>query len=199
MIIENRSQQEQARILANYLRNDKLHKAKNTENSNFYKILVGLASGWLDFRNSAKEIIDNYNINNSLLLIEEWEKMVDIPDNVFDVAKDIETRRRNVLLKIAGSRVETKQQFENIGNILGFNIQCESGYQYCRFPFRFPLIFATQEIMPFLIVITIDKQYQPQTFPLTFPIEFKTDKASILKLFFDKIKPANTKLIFRYV
>tara|TARA_R110000868_G_scaffold23636_2_gene94815 strand:+ start:331 stop:930 length:600 start_codon:yes stop_codon:yes gene_type:complete len=199
MIIENRSQQEQARILANYLRNDKLHEAKNTENSNFYKILVGLASGWLDFRNSAKEIIDNYNINNSLLLIEEWEKMVGIPDNIFDVAKDIEIRRRNVLLKIAGSRVETKQQFENISNILGFNIQCESGYQYCRFPFRFPLIFASQEIIPFLIVITIEKQYEPQTFPLTFPIEFKTDKASILKLFFDKIKPANTKLIFRYV
>lgn len=199
MIIENRSQQEQARILANYLRNDKLHEAKNIENSNFYKILIGLASGWLDFRNSAKEIIDNYDINNSLLLIEEWEAMVGIPDNIFNIANDIETRRRNILLKIAGSRVETKQQFENIGNILGFNIKCETGYQYCRFPLRFPLIFASQEIMPFLIVITIDKKYQPQSFPFKFPIEFKVDSASILKLFFDKIKPANTKLIFRYV
>jgi uncharacterized protein YmfQ (DUF2313 family) len=198
-MIENRTQQEQARVLANYLRNDNLHEAKNKEDSNLYKILIGLAEGWLDFRENAKDIIDNYNINHSLLLIEEWEKAVGIPDNVFSVASDIETRRKNVLLKIAGSKAETKEQFEKIGKILNFDIKCETGYQYCVFPLRFPLIFATQEVMPFLIVITIDKKYQPQTFPLSFPIEFKTDQASILKLLFDKIKPSNTKLIFRYV
>jgi uncharacterized protein YmfQ (DUF2313 family) len=198
-MIENRTQQEQARVLANYLRNDNLHEAKNKEDSNLYKVLLGLAEGWLDFRENAKDIIDNYNINHSLLLIEEWEKAVGIPDDVFSVASDIETRRKNVLLKIAGSKAETKEQFENIGNILGFNIQCETGYQYCVFPLRFPIIFAAPEIMPFLIVITIDKKYQPQTFPLSFPIQFRTDQASILKLLFDKIKPSNTKLIFRYV
>jgi len=199
MIIENRTQPEQARILANYLRDDKLHEAKNQENSNLYKILVGLAEGWLDFRNNANAVVDNYNINNSLLLIEEWEQMVGIPDNIFDISGDIETRKRNVLLKLAGSKAETKEQFERIGEILGFDIKCETGYQYCVFPLRFPIIFATQEIMPFLIVITIDKKYQLQTFPFSFPIEFKEDKASILKLFFDKIKPSTTKLIFRYV
>jgi uncharacterized protein YmfQ (DUF2313 family) len=199
MIIKKRAQQEQARILANYLRDDKLHEAKNQENSNLYKILVGLAEGWLDFRNNANDVVDNYNINNSLLLIEEWEKAVGIPDNIFDISGNLETRKRNILLKLAGSKAETKEQFEKIGKILGFEIKCETGYQYCVFPLRFPLIFATPEIMPFLMVITIDKKYQPQTFPLSFPIEFKTDQASILKLLFDKIKPSNTKLIFRYV
>jgi hypothetical protein len=67
-MIENRTQQEQARILANYLRNDNLHEAKNKEESNLYKILVGLAEGWLDFRENANYIIDNYHINNSLLV-----------------------------------------------------------------------------------------------------------------------------------
>jgi len=199
MIIENRTQQEQARILANYLRDDKLHEAKNQENSNLYKILIGLAEGWLDFRNNANDVVDNYNINNSLLLIEEWEKAVGIPDNIFDISSNLETRKRNILLKLAGSKAETKEQFERIGKILGFDVKCETGYQYCVFPLRFPLIFATQEVMPFLIVISVNKKYQPQTFPLSFPIEFRTDQASILKLLFDKIKPSNTKLIFRYV
>ena len=108
MIIEKRTQQEQARILANYLRDDKLHQAKNQKDSNLYKILVGLAEGWLDFRNNANAIVDNYNINNSLLLIEEWEKAVGIPDNIFDISGDIETRKRNILLKLAGSKAETK-------------------------------------------------------------------------------------------
>lgn len=199
MNIEKRTQQEQARILANYLRSDKLHDAKNNKDSVLFKILMGLAIGWIDFRNNSQLIVDNYNIYNSLQLLEEWEQAVGIPDDVFNIANDFETRRRNILLKISGSKAETSLQFENIGKILGFDIKCETGYQYCRFPLRFPIIFTKKENLPFLIVITIDKKYQPKTFPFTFPIEFKSDIAIILKLFFDKIKPANTKLIFRYV
>lgn len=199
MNIEKRTQQEQARILANYLRSDKLHDAKNNKDSILFKILMGLAIGWIDFRNNSQLIVDNYNIYNSLQLLEEWEQAVGIPDDVFNIANDVETRRRNILLKISGSKAETSLQFENIGKILGFDIKCETGYQYCRFPLRFPIIFTKKENLPFLIVITIDKKYQPKTFPFTFPIEFKSDIAIILKLFFDKIKPANTKLIFRYV
>lgn len=199
MNIEKRTQQEQARILANYLRSDKLHDAKNNKDSVLFKILMGLAIGWIDFRNNSQLIVDNYNIYNSLQLLEEWEQAVGIPDDVFNIANDVETRRRNILLKISGSKAETSLQFENIGKILGFDIKCETGYQYCRFPLRFPIIFTKKENLPFLIVITIDKKYQPKTFPFTFPIEFKSDIAIILKLFFDKIKPANTKLIFRYV
>lgn len=199
MNIEKRTQQEQARILANYLRNDKLHDAKNNKDSVLFKILMGLAIGWIDFRDNSQLIVDNYNIYNSLQLLEDWEQAVGIPDDVFNIANDIETRRRNILLKISGSKAETSLQFENIGKILGFDVKCETGYQYCRFPLRFPIIFTKKENLPFLIVITIDKKYQPKTFPFTFPIEFKSDIAVILKLFFDKIKPANTKLIFRYV
>lgn len=199
MNIEKRTQQEQARILANYLRNDKLHDAKNNKDSVLFKILMGLAIGWIDFRDNSQLIVDNYNIYNSLQLLEDWEQAVGIPDDVFNIANDVETRRRNILLKISGSKAETSLQFENIGKILGFDIKCETGYQYCRFPLRFPIIFTKKENLPFLIVITIDKKYQPKTFPFTFPIEFKSDIAVILKLFFDKIKPANTKLIFRYV
>lgn len=199
MNIEKRTQQEQARILANYLRSDKLHDAKNNKDSVLFKILMGLAIGWIDFRDNSQLIVDNYNIYNSLQLLEDWEQAVGIPDDVFNIANDVETRRRNILLKISGSKAETSLQFENIGKILGFDVKCETGYQYCRFPLRFPIIFTKKENLPFLIVITIDKKYQPKTFPFTFPIEFKSDIAIILKLFFDKIKPANTKLIFRYV
>lgn len=199
MNIEKRTQQEQARILANYLRSDKLHDAKNNKDSVLFKILMGLAIGWIDFRDNSQLIVDNYNIYNSLQLLEEWEQAVGVPDDVFSIANDVEIRRRNILLKISGSKAETSLQFENIGKILGFDIKCETGYQYCRFPLRFPIIFTKKENLPFLIVITIDKKYQPKTFPFTFPIEFKSDIAIILKLFFDKIKPANTKLIFRYV
>ncbi len=198
-MIENRTQQEQARVLANYLRNDNLHEAKNKEQSNLYKILVGLAEGWLDFRENAKDIIDNYNINHSLLLIEEWEKAVGIPDNVFSVASDIETRRKNVLLKIAGSKAETKEQFENIGKILGFDIQVEPAFQYSKFTYTFPVLLLSEASKPFVIVVNIDKSLKPNGFPFTFTLNFSINPADILKLFFNKIKPSNTIIVFRYV
>ena len=198
-MIESRTQQEQARVLANYLRNDNLHEAKNKEDSNLYKVLVGLAEGWLDFRENANDIIDNYNINNSLLLIEEWEKAVGIPDNVFSVASDIETRRKNVLLKIAGSKAETKEQFENIAQILGFNIQVEPAFQYCKFTYKFPVLLVSQGSRPFVIVINIDKSLKPNGFPFKFTFKFSTSPANNLKLFFNKIKPSNTIIVFRYV
>lgn len=198
-MIESRTQQEQARILANYLRNDNLHEAKNKEDSNLYKVLLGLAEGWLDFRENAKDIIDNYNINNSLLLIEEWEKAVGIPDDVFSVASDIETRRKNVLLKIAGSKAETKEQFENIGKILGFNIQVEPALQYSKFTYTFPVLLVNEGSKPFVIVVNIDKSLKPNGFPFTFTLNFSINPADILKLFFNKIKPSNTIIVFRYV
>jgi len=198
-MIESRTQQEQARVLANYLRNDNLHEAKNKEDSNLYKVLLGLAEGWLDFRENAKDIIDNYNINHSLLFIEEWEKAVGIPDNVFSVASDIETRRKNVLLKIAGSKAETKEQFENIAKILGFNIQVEPAFQYCKFTYKFPVLLVSQGSRPFVIVVNIDKSLKPNGFPFKFTFKFSTSPANILKLFFNKIKPSNTIIVFRYV
>jgi len=198
-MIENRTQQEQARVLANYLRNDNLHEAKNKEESNLYKVLLGLAEGWLDFRENANDIIDNYNINNSLLLIDEWEKAVGIPDDVFSVASDIETRRKNVLLKIAGSKAETKEQFENIAQILGFNIQVEPAFQYCKFTYTFPVLLVSQGSKPFIIVVNIDKSFKPNGFPFTFTFKFSTSSVNILKLFFNKIKPSNTIIVFRYV
>lgn len=193
-----RTQEEQAIILANYLRNDKLHESKYDTNSSLYKVLLGLASAWIDFQNNSNQIIDNYNINNSLDLLDEWEKAVGIPDDIFIVENDIERRRRNILLKIAGSKASTKQQFEKVASLLGFNVIVETGYKHCVFPLTFPIIFATQEAIPFLIIVTIDNKYQENTLPLTFPIQFKPDGANILKLFFNKIKPANTQIIFRY-
>jgi len=199
MIIEKRTQQEQARILANYLRDDKLHEAKNQENSNLYKILVGLAEGWLDFRNNANDVVDNYNINNSLLLIEEWEQMVGIPDDIFDISGNLETRKRNVLLKLAGSKAETKQQFERIGKILGFDIEVEPAFKYSRFTYKFPVLLLNEGSSPFVIVVNINKSLKANGFPFTFTFKFSTNPADILKLFFNKIKPSNTIIVFRYV
>ena len=62
-MLEVRTKTQQADILAQYLRDDPLHKEKNKEDSVLRKILIGLASGWLDFRDKINEVSKEYNPN----------------------------------------------------------------------------------------------------------------------------------------
>ena len=142
---------------------------------------------------------NNYNINNSLLLIEEWEKVVGIPDEIFNITTDIETRRRNILLKIAGSRATTDVQFEKIAGILGFNINVVDGFTASSFTYKFPIVLLSETTRPFAIVVEIDKKYQSNGFPFVFTFDFSIDLLDVLKQLFDKIKPSHCKVFFNYV
>ena len=54
-MLKERTQTQQADILAQYLRDDPLHEAKSKDGSTLRKILIGLASEWLNFRNKINE------------------------------------------------------------------------------------------------------------------------------------------------
>ena len=85
-MLEVRTKTQQADILAQYLRDDRLHKDKNKEDSVLRKILIGLASGWLDFRDKINEVSKEYNPNITTALLDEWEEFVGIPDACIPVA-----------------------------------------------------------------------------------------------------------------
>jgi len=138
-MLKERTQTQQADILAQYLRDDNLHEAKNREGSTLRKILLGLASEWLNFRSKINEVYNEYNPKTTTKMIEEWERFVGIPDNCIPVASTIEQRRLNVLLKLAGI-----------------------------------------------------------SFALTFPFTLTSQQPAILDCLFNKLKPANTQLFFRY-
>jgi len=82
MILEQRTQTQQADVLSQYLRDDRLHEAKNKENSTLRKILNGLAVEFLNFRNQINDVANQYNPEETTTLIEEWEAFVGIPETV---------------------------------------------------------------------------------------------------------------------
>jgi len=86
MILQPRTQIEQADILAQYLRDDVLHEGKNKEGSTLRKVLLGLATEWLNFRDKINEVANEYNPQKTTALIEEWEGFVGIPDSCIPVA-----------------------------------------------------------------------------------------------------------------
>lgn len=197
-LIENRTTSEQTNVLAGYLRDDPLHQAKNKEGSNLRKVLTGLAGQWLRFRNKINEIYDEYDPNSTTALIQEWEEFVGIPDSCFSNTGSIEQRRLNILLKLAGINATTAKQFEVVAAILGYTVVVETGVDTSTFPLTFPIILMDVAEAPFIIVVTLDASLEPAGFPLTFPITLSSGVPEILLCLFEKLKPANTKLYFRY-
>ena len=197
-MLKKRTQPQQADILAQYLRDDNLHEAKNRDDSTLRKILLGLASEWLNFRDKINEVVNEYNPQKTTALIQEWEEFVGIPDDCIPVASTIEQRRLNVLLKLAGINVTTEKQFKNVASILGYNIEVSNGVSTSTFPLTLPFLLISEASAPFTIVITLSSSIKPSGFPLTFPFTLTSQQPAILDCLFNKLKPANTQLFFRY-
>ena len=197
-MLKERTQTQQADILAQYLRDDNLHEAKNRDGSTLRKILIGLASEWLNFRSKINEVSNEYNPKTTTKLIEEWEQFVGIPDDCIPVASTIEQRRLNVLLKLAGINATTEKQFKNVASILGYNIEVSNGVSTSTFPLTLPFLLISEASAPFTIVITLPSSIQPNGFTLTFPFTLTSQQPAILDCLFNKLKPANTQLFFRY-
>ena len=197
-MLKKRTQPQQADILAQYLRDDNLHEAKNRDDSTLRKILLGLASEWLNFRDKINEVVNEYNLQKTTALIQEWEEFVGIPDDCIPVASTIEQRRLNVLLKLSGINVTTEKQFKNVASILGYNIEVSNGVSTSTFPLTLPFLLISEASAPFTIVITLSSSLKPSGFPLTFPFTLTSQQPAILDCLFNKLKPANTQLFFRY-
>jgi uncharacterized protein YmfQ (DUF2313 family) len=193
-----RSSSEQTDVLAGYLPNDRLHALKNKEGSNLRKVLIGLAAQWGVFRDSINEVYDEYNPNNTTALIEEWETFAGIPDSCISNTGTLEQRRLNILLKLSGINATTKKQFETIALTLGYTVVVETGIETSTFPLTLPFILLSAVAAPFTIVVTLPASLAPSGFPLTLPFTLASYAPSILNCFFQKLKPANTNIVFRY-
>jgi uncharacterized protein YmfQ (DUF2313 family) len=198
MFLDTRTKTEQTDVLAQYLRDDKLHISKNIEGSNLRKVLIGLACEWLRFRDKVDEVYDDYDINQTTQQIEEWERVVGIPDDCFGNSGTLEQRRTNILLKLAGTNATTAKQFETIAAILGFTVTVENGVDTSTLPLNLPFLLLTEAEAPFVIVVTLDASLQPSGLPVTLPFTLTEQAPVILQCFFNKLKPANTIVIFRY-
>jgi uncharacterized protein YmfQ (DUF2313 family) len=185
-------------MISQYLRNDKLHINKNNPQSNWFKLLQGLGFEFLLFDDKIKYVKSQYDIYNTIDLIEEWEKMVGIPNSCVPIARTLEERRNNVLSKFITQECTTKSQFELIAKTLGFDINVMAGADLTRFPLKFPIMFASSEVSPFLIIVNLSDKYK-KTFPFDFPVPFQASAPDILSCFFERLKPAHTKIIYRYV
>lgn len=198
-LVISRTNDEQTGILAQYLRGDQLHESKNINGSILQKVLSGLAVEFLRQRDKLNEVYSEYDPNNTTKFIEEWEDLVGIPDECLTNTGTLEQRRQNILLKLAGANASTEQQFKDVATVLGFDVQITNAIDIATFPLTLPFILVNQSEAPFIIVITLQESVNANILPLTLPFELASDKSEILKCFFEKLKPSQCSIYYRYI
>ncbi len=145
-------------------------------------------------------MIKELNVLETEQLITEWETAFGIPDECFSITnKTIEERRRQLKLKILMNGIQTPEDWENLASELGFNVNVTPAREFTTFPLVFPIPMVTsdKEAM-YTIIVDFLETVQPNIFPMTFDLIFGEEEGLLLKCIFEKIKPANSLIVYRY-
>jgi uncharacterized protein YmfQ (DUF2313 family) len=183
--------------LAAYLPGGELFISKSIQDSNFRKLLRGLA--WELFR--ANGYLREYDIlpDETEKFLSEWESTLGIPDDCFSGTGDLNERRRDILVKLAALGVQTAEDFVELAAIFGVTVEVVCGALNGNFTYTFPMRFYNSAIEArFTIVVRFVVQ-ESNRFTLTFPFPFGDSSIGILECLFRKIKPANCDIIFEQI
>lgn len=187
----------ETQILADHMPGGRTFESKNIEGSNTRALLQGIAGSLFEIDSFINQFEYEFNPKQTTLFLEEWERAVGIPDLCFaDNLGTDEERRRNILVKLSASGVQTKQDFIDLAALFGVTIDIKTGDEVASFALPFPLIFTnTQSDNRYLIHVFYDFQRQ-NFFPYNFPVVFGDKILTILRCLFEKLKPVNTRVIF---
>lgn len=190
---------EYARNLAHYLPQGKLWTAKNIEGTNFYNLLLGLAEILRDTDILIENFKDQFFPQNTTDFIEEWEAAVGIPDGCLKVASNIETRRINVLGKLASMGAVTEEHWINIATVMGLEITIEAFIDVSVFPDTFPIFLSgpPEEDIYITLITIVGGDSDVNVFPYTLPLTFEEDITSSFKCIINSIKPAHVNVIYQ--
>jgi uncharacterized protein YmfQ (DUF2313 family) len=192
--IECHTSEEHTNALAHHHPSDNMFASKNESDSVLRLFLEGLAQEMIrseDYLKSLDQVIPD----ETSLFLDEWERVLGIPDDCFDGEGDNATRRGNILVKLASLGVQTVEDFENLALVFGVTITVIPGNDYWLAP-GFPFVITEEESRYYIVVEFVNPD---PGFPYTFPFTFGADYFGILECLYRKLKPANCEVLFTEV
>ena len=184
--------------VANYFPGGEVFANSRIEGTKTRRLLEGLAPELQRQESLIEDLVSEYFPDNTQAFIEEWERVVGIPDNCFGVANSIDERRENVLIKLSSLNLQTRQDFVGLAALFGFNVEIRGGTEiFEAFTLTFPINFepSSREDRHTMYVF-----FQPGTleeaFTYTFPLPFGSGRQSIMECWFNELAPANVFVIF---
>ncbi len=189
VLFERRDIEQYTNSLASYLPGGALFASKSVSNSNFRKLLRGMAGELFRSNGLLKEYSEEIIPDLTVKFIGEWESAVGIPDDCFKGTGDIATRRRDILTKLAALGVQTLDDFRDLAITFGVVATIVAGSES-------GISFSSNKAARFTIVVSLTL---PERFPYTFPITFGDDLIALLECVFKKLKPANCQVLFQEI
>ena len=198
-LFERRDLDQYTNSLADYLPGGCLFASAHISDSNFRKLLQGMAGELFRANGLLIEYSEQIIPDQTTKFIEEWESTLGIPDDCFTGTGTIDERRTDILVKLAALGVQTAEDFVDLATILGATVTVTPGIDEISFPLIFPiLMFETLKEARFTIVVQFTVQ-AANRFPFVFPFTFGDSTIAILECLFTKLKPANCDIIFSQI
>lgn len=195
LIFSSHSKEEHADSLADYCPNDDMWAAKKIDGKKLRQLLLGFARQLRQGEDFLETVWEEADPSTTTAFIADWEAAVGIPDSCFPGTGTIEDRRAHVLVKLTAA-VQTADDFKALATLLGLDVEVKSGIEAGVFPYVFPLIFfGSPKESRFTMLVTVSNLLG-KGFPYTFPLVFSDPVLDILKCLFNKLKPANTQVVF---
>ena len=189
---------DQAIFLASHLPEGRVWEKAFKPDSNIGKLVRALGVEFYRFEVLLGEAVREMDLTQADQMLVEWEQSVGIPDSCFSNNAPIATRRLQVSQKFGKfGGVQTNEDFVRVAGIFGFNVKVSPGSAVGCFPLQFPIVFfdETRSATHTIIVEILGEITGDEFFPLVFPIPFSVGGKSFLECIFNKLAPANVKVI----
>jgi hypothetical protein len=114
-------------FVRHYMPSGKAWDLKNTMGSSIRNLANGFTEEFARGDLALNDFIQEMMPDTTDEYVSRWEKAVGIPDDCFEVAADLDTRRLNVQRKLSLLGLQTKADFEGFAASLGVFITARSG------------------------------------------------------------------------
>lgn len=187
---------ETAQQMADCLPDGRAWALKNDPESNIRKLINCLATVHNRIHQQIELMDDEYRINNTYDLLDDWEKSVGIPDSCFASSTTISQRQQDIIDRLRKQPIVTLSEMQNYVNTLfpGMGIVLYPGHEFYTFEYDFEVSFLGDVSDRFILVTQVP--LTGNQFEYEFELEFEggvnTDR---LECLLNKINPANVYII----
>lgn len=185
-------------LLASHMPKGRFWEACFDQDTNFGKLIKGLALEYYRIGVLTEEIAFDYDIRQTSDFLIEWEDSCGIPQRCFSRNRSLSQRRVSIegLFSNFGG-AQTNEDFVRVGLLYNYIVEVYAGIDVSGFDMMFPIIlFDTKKYAKNTLVINLSGvTAESADFPLEYPIPFYGFGVSFLSCIFDLITPATCDLI----
>jgi len=198
-LLLNKAKEKIRILLSQFLPNGDFWNAKRLQNTNLYKLINALSDEYKRVKDLLYSIVNNRYVDNTELLLEQWERDLQLPDECLPLADTINERQANILLKYTAKGVQTEDDFIELASKLGFTITITPLKQLAYPPYVVPFVPNSAPYNSFVAIIeglnlNAGTDLPPYDVPF-FPIGVNPQGLA-LQCVLEKLKPANVLFIY---